>query len=1825
MPSFIAIKGKLQFFGVVRSIKSSPSRTLIFFALLLPLITNPQAAQAQGTSVAVNWANSNPSLVVGASSVSQTVGGVMIIAQGYVVEFNGSSSIIYGPFPTSGPKFGQTNVTIPIFSPKSSGLANQPGLGLMAEPVNGLNISGLDFDSSQGRPGIDNFPFLQDNPNIPGTPLPQLQFVLFSFSSPVDVSAVTVGLVSNFKYNFWVAGGNSAPSVGADLVSAFSGYSVVNLIQPYGVPLTRAVDFKSVSYLAVGALVPAAVGTVGPFMSNNENDQFYVTDLQLATSSVTSAQLGKELGDNTGKTGTLVTTCSPGAGDPIDIPSGNMFYAVADCATAGQNPLRFTRYYNSRAGTDTFAASLGRNWRSSFDRYLKIASSTSVSAERADGKLLTFTLNGSTWTPDTDVDLKLVQAGSTWTVTDPDDSVEIYAAISGTEAILTSITARNGYMQTLQYNSSNQLQSVTDSFNRSLNFTYLNGLLNTMTTPDNLVLAFGYDSPLSGANRLLSVAYSTSPQTSQTYLYENSGLPFALTGIVDEDSNRFATWTYDSLGRGLTTQHGSGADLMTIVYNDSDGSRTVTNALGVTDTYSVTTLQGVPKVTQISRGTTSTTAAAVELATYDSNGYIASRADWNGNQTVYVNDARGEPTSITAAAGTPQARTMAITYDTMFHLPVKIVEPGITTDLVYDASGNLLTRTLTDTTTTTVPYATAGTKRAWTFTWANSLLASVKGPRTDVDATTGYSYDSSGALTQITNALSQSVQTTQHTPGGLPQTILDSNGVTAQLTYDVRQRLTSRSINTAAGALTTSYVYDSAGNLLSTTLPDGSVLTNAYDSAHRLTKVTDALGNYTSYTLDALGDRTQVTVFRIDGTLTWQRSGTFDALGRELVDTTGAGQTTTRTFDPNGNVLTVKDGLNHTTANTYDALNRLSTSTDANGGLTTPAYDFHDRIVSVTDANNNSTAYVRDGFGDVIQQTSPDSGISVFHYDGDADLTSKTDALGIVTNQTFDALDRRLTTTYPANTAENVVYTYDQTGTGFTFGIGRLTSVADAAGSLTRTYDERGNLASEKRVNGSTVLTTGYTYDGANRVASMTYPDGTLVTYQFNGAGYLAKVSAKPAGSSTTTTIAMLNHQPFGPINAATYGNGIAETWAFDTAYRPTNITDVLTGANIQNSTYAYDNASNVTSIADALNAANSQTLGYDAINRLTSAVSGTGGYGTYSWTYDKVGNRLTQVQGSATTTYGYTPGTNRLATITPGTAMATLGAGQTLSARNFPNAIPATTRMIQPSIPGERPSPMLTSILGWPMLFVGFAGVLRFRRRLLSDGWLAIVVCGLLTGGATLLIGCGGGSKHTPPVSPASTPTFSPAGGTFTAAQAVTISDSTAGATIYYTTDGTPPTTASTKYTGPITVSSSETIKAIAVASGYTNSAVATANYTIDIPTAATPTFSPAGGTFTAAQVVTISDSTAGATIYFTTDGTTPSTSSTQYSSPITVSTSETIEAIAAASGFTNSAVATADYAINLPTVVTVTTNANGNITSIPPANSTAYATFAYNNANRLASVTGSPLAATFVYDWAGQRFSKTNNGSTPTIYSYMQDGTLISENNNGVVTDYIYADGRPIAILQPSATPSANQVNYVLADHLETPQLVSNSSGITVWSTSYQPFGTTGLISASINQNLRFPGQYADVEDGFSYNLNRDYMPNLGRYLESDPIGLGGGLNTYAYGKGDPYKNTDPTGTQSPWEDQNLPKNGTVPQQLGSSNGGQTPNREAGTEDRKNFPAVNLSSRPEPFATLQACIDAEGGGPGAPWLRRLFVWTACLLPPPPEPPAGCGGDLRG
>ena len=283
-----------------------------------------------------------------------------------------------------------------------------------------------------------------------------------------------------------------------------------------------------------------------------------------------------------------------GVGDPIDVGTGNVFRKFVDYQSAGQNKLGFIRYYNSFPVPNTYAFTFGALWRNNFDRYLHLVSSTLVVAERPDGKLVNFYNNNGSWIADPDVDYTLTQSKKGWALVDHDDTVETYAA-SGSEGLLQSIALRNGYTQTLTYHS-NLLEYVTDSYGRRLTFTYSSGtpaFLAGVTTPDGTLIAY---SPYQGnANgQLGQVSFQTTRHMAQSYYYQDPNAPYAMSSIFVDDCSPYScmyeTWTYDSLYRGLSNQLAGPANGVNISYN-SDGTRTVTNAFGVTDTYTFSILE----------------------------------------------------------------------------------------------------------------------------------------------------------------------------------------------------------------------------------------------------------------------------------------------------------------------------------------------------------------------------------------------------------------------------------------------------------------------------------------------------------------------------------------------------------------------------------------------------------------------------------------------------------------------------------------------------------------------------------------------------------------------------------------------------------------------------------------------------------------------------------------------------------------------------------------------------------------------------------------------------------------------------------------------------------------------------------------------------------------------------------------------------------------------------------------------------------------------------------------------------------------------------------
>ena len=265
---------------------------------------------------------------------------------------------------------------------------------------------------------------------------------------------------------------------------------------------------------------------------------------------------------------------------------------------------------------------------------------------------------------------------------------------------------------------------MTDSANGNYIFAYdTSGNLASITSPDMKVRQFVYN------------------EAAHT---QNTALPNSLTGIIDENGARFATFEYDTQGRAVSTEHAGGAQKYMLEYTSPGAATTVTDALGVARTYGLTTLLGVVKGTGITGAACPTCGPAAQ--SHDANGNVSSRTDWNGNRTNYAYDlARNLETSRTegltsAGATTPQTRTINTAWHPTFRLPTQIAEPLRITTNVYDpdgtqcgARGALCSRTIQATTDANgsqgFSATPTGNPRTWTYTYnANGSTADRRRP-----------------------------------------------------------------------------------------------------------------------------------------------------------------------------------------------------------------------------------------------------------------------------------------------------------------------------------------------------------------------------------------------------------------------------------------------------------------------------------------------------------------------------------------------------------------------------------------------------------------------------------------------------------------------------------------------------------------------------------------------------------------------------------------------------------------------------------------------------------------------------------------------------------------------------------------------------------------------------------------------------------------------------------------------------------------------------------------------------------------------------------------
>jgi RHS repeat-associated protein len=378
----------------------------------------------------------------------------------------------------------------------------------------------------------------------------------------------------------------------------------------------------------------------------------------------------------------------------------------------------------------------------------------------------------------------------------------------------------------------------------------------------------------------------------------------------------------------------------------------------------------------------------------------------------------------------------------------------------------------------------------------------------------------------------------------------------------------------------TSFTYDANGRRTATTDADGNVTRFEYDAKGQVIKIIDAQGNVTRYEYDAKGNRIKV----------------IDANGR----------VTTFAYNFEGQMVSMTDALGYTTTFAYGGSAGCSS---CGGGV--------DKLSSLTDAKGQATLFKYDPLGRLIKETDPLGNMTEYGYDAAGRVIGKTDPNGHTLHYDYDTLGRLTAKGYPDGT--QTTFSYDAKG--------NLLSAANASIAYTFSYDASDRLTIVADSFGHQL---DYTYDAAGKRTQMNSSSGLEIAYAYDDAGRLAQIDS-PAGNFT------FGYDTLGRRDTLNFPNGVTTIYDYDDLGRLTALVSAKTSTLIAENHYTHDQVGNRLSNRDARATA---SYGYDAIYRLTEAVSNAPGFsgntknsgkGTANATqnqkeiyvYDPVGNRL--------------------------------------------------------------------------------------------------------------------------------------------------------------------------------------------------------------------------------------------------------------------------------------------------------------------------------------------------------------------------------------------------------------------------------------------------------------------------------------------------------------------------------------------------------------------------------------------------------------------------
>lgn len=1401
-------------------------------------------------------------------------------------------------------------------------------------------------------------------------------------------------------------------------------------------------------------------------------------------------------------------TCPLCAGNPVDVLSGRKHEQVTDWSSAGNMPLTLERYFSSYTSgfipsSSQAASRLGTGWRTGFDAFLNWSG---VSPEHASVVSLVlpnsleyhFVKREGAWIPRmlspdsdvgyrdrTDIDISFTNDSYGGTIRMQDGKRYVFDA----EGKLVQILYPGGYAQDLTYTDGRNTR-VSDNLGRWMTFSYeQNGEHNLLTgvrTSDGQAIAYSYVNRLPPGRGVIlhgpifwalrSVTYpddtpanaSDNPKAQYQYFLDTQNL-FLLSSITDERGVRFAEWAYDDDGRAIISQHAGGTERWIFGYDDATNRVILINPLGQKSIYSYRRFNSmVRQLISVEAEATDTTPRTMTSYDYDSNGFKILEIDAEGNRTRWVRNDRGLPLSETRAHGTAERRTRTMTWDRSRPLMTGLSEPGRTTAITYDDLSRITSVQQVDTDgqtrTTTYRYAPLSGAAA-TRRVSTARLRDVRLPVANPSASKG---------TQGWRTVSGKLRSMTGGPCG-NATCFAATQAPAVMSSDIAIPAANLA-ELGAGQrdlVVTWRELDVRGRM--------AVFVTSLDGAGRVIGgkprryMLPPAAKWAQRSLTVGSLAPQARTLRIsfsfgpafDGSSQPGAAGYWTDIAATLVQS--------RTpASPPIELLAAVDGPLPGPADTvhydYDQSGNLIAVTDELGHVTRiTAFDAGGRPLRAVDANgtvSESTYDSRGRLASVTVNPGPSQARTQFAYDAVGQVTRVTAPDGSYLDYVWS--DARRLVTVTNNAGESISYDYDLNGD--------ITSrkVKSASGAIVRqqaaVFDALGRQLQKIGAVGQKTL---FTYDRIDNLVQVKDPRGGVFSYAYDGLQQLI------ATTDQTKSRVELARDGQGQLAAYTDARGLT------TSYVRNGFGEIIaeSGPDIGTTRITRDERGLATRIVDPRGIVS--TLVYDAAGRLIQQSYPADPREDVTYSYDD--------------TTGGNNGVGRLTGMTD-------QSGSLARVYDALGRVVSETRVIE----GQR------YVIGYSYDAAGhLTGITYPSGRAVGYARNGL---GKVTGVATRA-----------------------ASGSAVQAIAGAIGWSPMSALPTSLTHGNGLVTSWT-YTGDgriatLLLANGKT-RIQGMSYGYGDGINLTTLFDSNVLASATMAYD-------AAQRLTSWRTLASSLVYaYNANGDRVKEDLWPLGGGMRITTQLAYPANSNRLDSTSvGKLTTRRYAYD----------AAGNIVT-QFLSTTQRLDFAYNQRNRPVAVTrsgGVNVVSRYAFNALEQMVSRRTTaagGPRGTVhYIYGLDGALLAEADGAtgaILRDYIWlpaeeampeavndnvdaASATPLPLALVTAVDTATpRLLMVHADHLRRPIRLTDMNRATVWSASYDPFGLPLAVTGTVEQNLRFPGQYFLLETGLAYNWHRFYDPATGRYTQPDPLRFVDGPSVYGYAGGSPLVNIDPEG---------------------------------------------------------------------------------------------------